>query len=59
MISQLLAAMKDTYAFILLTKPLRIEDLGQSRREVIKKLLQQTYDCAWFIRDYTSRGLRK
>ena len=45
----------DAYDFADLTKS--IEDIGRSRKEIIKKMLQQTYDCAWFIRDYTSRGL--
>jgi hypothetical protein len=53
-ILKLLDAMNDAYDFADLTKS--IEDIGRSRKETIKKMLQQTYDCAWFIRDYTSRG---
>jgi hypothetical protein len=56
MIFELLDAMNNAYDFVDHTKPLRIDDLGDTRKEIIKKLLQQTYDCAWFIRDYTSRG---
>jgi hypothetical protein len=59
MIFELLDAMNDSYDFVDHTKPLRIEDLSDTRKEIIKKLLQQTYDCAWFIRDYTSHGFCK
>jgi hypothetical protein len=56
MIFELLDAMNEAYDFVDHSKPLRIDDLGDTRKEIVKKLLQQTYDCAWFIRDYTSRG---
>lgn len=52
----LLDTINNSYDFVDTTKPLRTEDLGSARKEIIKKMLQQTYDCAWFIRDYTSRG---
>ena len=59
MIFELLDAMNDAYDFVDHKKLLRMEDLGDTQKEIIKKLLQQTYDCAWFIRDYTSHGFCK
>jgi hypothetical protein len=48
--------MKDMYDFVNVALPIQKEDLGEAREEIFKCMFQQTYDCAWFIRDYASRG---
>lgn len=45
--------MHDMYNFFRHTRIL--SDLDESCRDVLKRMLQQTYDCSWFIRDYMSR----
>jgi hypothetical protein len=48
--------MKDIYDFVVSANPLQAQDISEARRKVVKLMLQQTYDCAWFIKDYASRG---
>jgi hypothetical protein len=55
-IKQLLDAMRDAYDFGGSTKEIPELALDDRRQEVIKRLFQQAYDCAWFIHEYISPG---
>jgi hypothetical protein len=35
---------------------LQTHNISEARRDIVKLMLQQTYDCAWFIQDYASHG---
>lgn len=55
-IRSLLETMKDIYD--LMSKAEQLKNL-EAHRHTVKLIFQQTAECAWFIRDYASRGYVK
>ena len=46
-------AMEDVYDFI--NEAGNLENLAKSREGMLKRLWQQTHECAWFLRDQSKR----
>ena len=51
-IAQLVESMNDAYAFVDAAEPLKTIN---TRPKIVKRLAQQTTDCAYFIRDYADK----
>ena len=51
----LIEAMKKTYAFAKNLRELPTQENFETLKEIINQILQQTGECAFFIREYASR----